>query len=159
MMGDRLFSAFPVLYSDGVAERSPSLLKENPVAPVTPSAGNVEAMRLPVGHSQPSVHIVPPASQLHAENNNEHTLSDVNPSPKDLEDSSWTTVKRRRAHSLDSNDLARGSLSGNSGPRGLSKDQVQTVKATAETLSKSQKDLLNKRSKKMTHHRENSSPS
>lgn len=150
MMGDRLFSAFPVLYSDVVAEHSPSLLKENPVAPVTPSAGNVEAMRLPVGHSQPSVHIVPPASQLHAENNNEHT---------DLEDSSWTTVKRRRACSLDSNDLARGSLSGNSGPRGLSKDQVQTVKAAAETLSKSQKDLLNKRSKKMTHHRENSSPS
>ena len=56
-------------------------------------------------------------------------------------------------------DLAKeGQLERNC-QRGLTKDQVQTVKAAAETMTKSQKNLVDNRNKKIPHIRGNSSSS
>ena len=101
----RLSSVSPALYSDVVAERSPSPLKEKTLAPLTSSAEEVEAVGSPVGISQPLVQVVPPVSNILAENNIVNTSSEVNTSQKDPEEPSWTTVRRRRARSLDSADL------------------------------------------------------
>ena len=83
MMSYHLSSVSPALYSDVVAERSPSLLKEKTLAPLTSSAEEVEAVGSPVGISQPIVHVVPPVSNILAENNIVNTSSEVNTSLKD----------------------------------------------------------------------------
>ena len=80
---------------------------EKTLAPLTSSAEEVEAVGSLVGRAQPSVHVVPPASSILAENINIHTSGEVDTSQKDLEEPSWTTVRRRWAHRLDSSDLAK----------------------------------------------------
>ena len=159
MTSYRLSSASPALYSDVVAERSPSPLKEKTLAPLTSSAEEVEAVGLPVGSVQPNVHVVPPVSIILAENNNIPTSSEMETSQKEPEEPSWTTVSRRRARSLDSSDLAKESQLKRSGQRGLTKDQVQTVKAAADNLTSSQKNLVDNRNKKIPNRRGNSSSS
>ena len=159
MTNYRLLSASPALYSDVVAERSPSPLKEKTLAPLTSSAEEVEVVGSPIGISQPSVHVVPPVSMILSENNNVHTSSEVNASQKEPEEPSWTTVKRRRVRSLDSSDLAKESQLESKGQRGLTRDQVQTVKVAAEAMTKSQKTLVDNRNKKIPHRRGDSSSS
>ena len=154
-----LSSTSPALYSDVVAECSPSPLKEKNLAPITSSAEEVEAVGSQARIPQSIVHVVPPVSTMLAENNIVHTSSEVNTSQKEPEEPSWTTVKRRRAHSLDSSDLAKETRLVKKGLRGLSKEQTQTVNAAAEAMTKSQKDIVEKINKNIPHRRGNSSSS
>ena len=132
---------------------------EKTLAPLTSSAEEVEAVGSLVGRAQPSVHVVPPASSILAENINIHTSGEVDTSQKDLEEPSWTTVRRRRARRLDSSDLAKKSHLESKGQRGLTNDQAQTVKAVAEAMTKSQRTLVDNITKKLPHRRGNSSSS
>lgn len=73
----------------------------------------------------------------------------------------WTTVRRRRACSLESFSLEpvkKGQTKHNKFD-GLTLDQVQAVRAAADNLTKSQKKVIEQRKKKMTHQRERSSSS
>jgi Zinc knuckle len=161
LSGNRLpFSSPSALYSDVVASRSPSPLKETSVLVEThPVLDESERERPSLERSQPTVTLVPTISRENVEIVEEHTSSEADISPKDLGDAPWTTVKRRRARSLESFDIVRRSHSESNGAKGLTSDQVQTVKAAADAMSKSQKELLDKRKKKLTHQRKGSSSS
>jgi hypothetical protein len=96
------------LYSDIVASRSPSPLKEDSSITVAPSV------------ESPPDYERPPISPLKSDDNDIHnvdnnnvmhgepiTSSDESPFPQDPEDATWTTVRRRRARSLGSLALDR----------------------------------------------------
>jgi hypothetical protein len=69
----------------------------------------------------------------------------------------WTTVRRRRAHSLSSLDKARNmrrkvTLK----EKGLTKEQVQTVDAASNNLTADQREILHRRQKKVPIERDGS---
>lgn len=96
------------LYSDVVASRSPSPLKNAPFA----SIGHTEPVmeRFPAVPLQPEIRIVPISENV--DNIVGNTPSEINSFPKDPEGAVWTTVERRRTRSLESFDLIQKSRSG-----------------------------------------------
>lgn len=139
-----------LLYSEVVASRSPSPVKEPSSTTVDNPAGVPESESLPVGRLQPDTRAVPSISRENISIVEENTSSGVNNSPEEPGEATWTTVKRRRARSLESFELIK---------KGLTKEQAQTVKAAAEALTKSQNKVLSHRQKKLTHRRNSSSSS
>ena len=146
------------LYSEVVAGRNPSALKEASSAAVAHPGGGPEPEALPTRPLQPDEQVVPTVSRDNRQRSEEDTSVGDNVSPKDPGEPAWTTVERRRARSFESFDLVR-SHSGSNGRKGLTLEQAQTVNAAADALTKSQKAALSKRHKKVTHHRNGSSSS
>lgn len=146
------------LYSEVVAGRNPSALKEASSAEAAHPGGGPEPEALPTRPLQPDVPVVPTISRDNRERSEEYTSVGDDVSPKDLGEPAWTTVERRRARSFESFDLVR-SHAGSNGHRGLTNEQAQTVKAAADALTKSQKANLSKRQKQVTHRRNGSSSS
>ena len=106
---------------------------------------------------RPEIRVVPTVSRENIKGVEQDTSSEGNDSPEDPGDAPWTTVKRRRARSLESYELASKDRSGSSNAKGLTLEQVQAVKAAAETLTMSQKDVIREREKKITQRRTSSS--
>ena len=139
-----------LLYSEVVASRSLSPVKGNSSATAAHPEGGSEVERFPIGPLQRDTRVVPTVSRENILPVEGNTSSGVNNSPEDPGEDTWTTVKRRRARSLESFELIR---------KGLTKEQAQTVKAAAETLTKSQKETLSHRQRKVAHRRTDSSSS
>ena len=103
------------LYSDIVASRSPSLLKESSSATADHPVVEPVAGRLPVGSSRHEFSVVPSVG-----GNIPHEriiLDKTIISPQDPGDESWTTVRRRRARSLESLEPLGKSRSSSSGAK------------------------------------------
>jgi len=146
MLGRLPFSGpRPALYSEVVSPRTPSPLRENSSETVLIPEGNPFPERDLVGRTPPEIKVVPTDSRENIRHIEENISSNEDTSPKDL-GSEWTTVKRRRARSLESSfELIR---------KGLTKEQTQSVNGAADTLTKSQKETLSHRQRKLTHRRD-----
>ena len=131
-----------MLYSEVVASQSPSPAKQASSATFAHPEGGSEVGRLPVGPLQRDTRAVPTISRENILPVEGNASSGVNDSPEDPGEDTWTTVKCRQACSLKSFELIR---------KGLTKEETQTVKAAAETLTRSQKETLSHRQRKVTH--------
>ena len=110
-------------------------------------------------NTRPEIRVVPTISRENIKGVEQDTSSEGNDSPEDPGDAPWTTVKRRRARSLESYELASKDCSGSRNAKGLTLEQVQAVKAAVKTLTMSQKDVIREREKKVTQQRGTSSSS
>ena len=160
VVGSRPFSRHsPALYSDVVASRSPSPVGGGtPIAVENPEVG-VTSEKVVTEGLVPEVRTIPVVLNKNIPSFETETSSGENDSPEDPGEAPWTTVQRRRARSLDSFEPVRKPPSGSDRTKDLSADQVQTVRAAAETLTKSQKETIEERQKKVTRRRKNSSSS
>ena len=150
--------AMPALYSEVVSPRAPSPLRENPSSTVELPVRDTSPERPQVGRTPLGMTVVPTVSRENITTTRENdTSSDI--SPKDPGNEPWTTIKRRRARSLESYEPARRSSSENIQANVLTADQIQAVHAAATRLTTSQKKKLEKRHKKLTHRRTSSSTS
>jgi hypothetical protein len=79
------------------------------------------------------------------------TSSSENVPSQDMEDATWTTVRRRRARSLGSIERTRSNLpSRNTGQaRELTRDQAQVVDTATSRLTESQRKVIERRQEKM----------
>ena len=143
------------LYSDIVASRSPSPLKETSTATTHHTAVEPNAERPPIGGSGPGIKNVPVSKDAYDVPTvpNKPVIS-----PQDPGDEPWTTVRRRRARSLESLDPIR-SYSGSLSAKDLTPDQVRMVQAATENLTNNQKRVLSNRQRKVAHQRMSSSSS
>ena len=141
------------LYSDIAASRPPSPQKEaSSVTAVhsTMEPNNDRVFITPSSQSGPANNTV--SNHLLDENIEQYTSSDEGVSPQDQGDTQWTTVRRRRARSLGSLERSHSGRS-NCGPaRELTTNQVRTVEAAAEQLTKSQKKRIHHRYDKVKAH-------
>ena len=152
MVGSRLLGgSSSALYSDVVASRSPSPVKETTTAPISRVVGESRTSVPVEEQGQPVNSVVPVVSRDNAERLIAPTTSETRISPEEPEDATWTTVRRRRTRSLDSFDLVRVSRNESNGEKRLTKDQAQTVKAAADALTHSQKEVINNRKKKLPY--------
>ena len=157
VLGSQYSNSPAPLYSDIAASRSPSPLKENSSLTATTQAAVVQGAEKPLAGGQRSeIENVSTVSRDNTELLKPVTSSEDGASPEDPGDTTWTTVRRRRARSLESYEPVRMA---HHGAKNLTVDQVQTVKAATETLTESQKNIINKREKRVTHRRESSSSS
>ena len=119
MVGSRLLVGSPLaLYSDVVASRSPSPLKETPTATISRVEGDSRTT-VPNASKEPNQPIVSVVPAISRENVNQRIAptSETRISPEDPEDATWTTVRRRRTRSLDSSDLVKVSRYENNGDK------------------------------------------
>ena len=160
VLGTRSLVGSPApLYSDVVASRGSSPMRDSPPVVITQTEV-VPVTREPIiGNTRPEIRVVPTVSRENIKGVENDTSSEGNVSPEEPGDTPWTTVKRRRAHSLESYELASKNRSGSSSAKKLTLEQVQAVRAAAETLTMSQKDVIREREKKITQQRRTSSPS
>ena len=110
-----------------------------------------------VGDARPELRVVPTVCRENIKGVEQDTSSEGNVSPEDLGDAPWTTVKPRQAHSLESYELANKNCSGSSSAKKLTLEQVQAMRAAAETLITSQKDVI--REREITQQKKPSFPS
>jgi hypothetical protein len=132
----------PALYSEVVSPRVPSSSpsRENSSEAVLIPEENPFPERDLIGRTPPETPVVPTESSKNIKCFEENISSDENTSQKDLGSDQWTTVKRRRARSLESYDPVK-------------------VLKTADTGAAYQKEILTKMPKQVAHQRKNSSPS
>ena len=155
-----LSSAMPALYSEVVSPRVPSPMRENPSGTVELPVRDTSPERPQVGRMPLGLTVVPTVSRENITGARENdTSSDKSNSPEDPGNEPWTTIKRRRARSLESYEPVRKSPSGNIQANVLTVDQIQAVHAATTELTTSQKEKLKRRHKKMTHRRTSSSSS
>ena len=146
------------LYSDIVASRPPSPSKEtstSPAEPVEHPSEEVDSEGV-FGYSKTEQVAV---STNDPKNIKDYTSSEPegSESPKRLEDQSWTTVKCRRARSLDSVSRDRKvSREKETQAKKLTKEQNQTVKAAVLAMNTEQSELVQRRQQKIAAHREKS---
>ena len=143
------------LYSEVVASRSPSPSKEKSSATMGHSSGP-DADGAPTGRIQPEIKVIPTISRNNVEPVEEDTSGELSASPKEMDDATWTTVRRRRARSLESFDVVRQSHSGSNGQQSLTLKQTQVVNAATDAMTESQKEILKKRQRNLTHRRKDS---
>ena len=146
------------LYSDVVASRPPSPRKENstsPAKPVEHPSKEIDSEGV-FGYSK---------TEQKTANENERISnslsSDESELPKELENQ-WTTVKRRRARSLDSQtDYRVPKISGvkETPAETLTRQQVRVVQAAEQALNPKQNELVQRRREKVVGHQQNSQPS
>jgi Retrotransposon gag protein len=142
MLGRLPFSGMaPALYSEVVSPRTPSPLRENSSATVLIPQGDPFPERALISRTPPERSDVPTVSRGITDNVEHDISTDVNLSPENPGDEPWTTVQRRRARSLGSNE------------------PIPTLRAVTNTAATIQKKTLNKSQKKVTHRRESSSSS
>ncbi len=148
------------LYSDVVASRSPSPQKESSNMVAVPEV-EPEDERIPQGSSVPvsDSRAVPAIINKIVTTPESGLFSEDNEPAQDTGDLLWTTVRRRRARSLESFEPVRKSSSESGERKGLTRDQIQTVKAAADTLTEGQKDAIRDRQKRVTHHKRDPSSS
>ena len=112
----------------------------------------------PLGSNAPVGNEAKPTAST--ESHEPYTSIEEGQSPEDPGEP-WTTVRCRWARSLELANFEpvtkKGYVEVNK-IKGLTMDQVQTVRAAAETLTKSQKEVIEKR-KRITHQRKSSSSS
>ena len=104
---------------------------------------------------RPGDHAVPTYNNEKTDSTEQCTSNEESAFPKDPEDTEWTTVRHRQAHSLNSLEPIR-SHSGNDSAKGLTIDQIKTVKAATNTLTDGQKRAIRERQKSLSHHRRDS---
>ena len=144
------------LYSEVVASRSPSPVKEASSTTLSRPVGEPDGGKAPAGDSGPMIRIIPTESRdINVE---KRTSNEENISPEDPGDEPCTTVRRQRARSLESFDPVL-SYSRSPSAKGLTPDQVHAVKVAAEALTQSQKHTLTKRHERVTRQRKDSSSS
>jgi RNase H-like domain found in reverse transcriptase/Reverse transcriptase (RNA-dependent DNA polymerase)/Integrase zinc binding domain/Retroviral aspartyl protease/Zinc knuckle len=140
MSGRLPFSGtIPALYSEVVSPRTPSPLRENSSETVLISEGDPFPGRAIIGRTPPVITVVPTDSRENENNFNENISSNELTSPKDPGSEHWTTVRRRRARSLETNE------------------GVPAMEA-ADMMTAKQKKALKEKQKVITH-QDDSSPS
>ena len=145
------------LYSDVVASRTPSPRVGAEAQLLAISPEDIDNERVPGQLTDRDLaHISTEQNNNSTEN---PTSSEITNLPKDLEDGQWTTVRRRRARSL--NSLERGPQVNRDIGRGnqtFTKEQVQVVQAAANELTNAQRQKYQRRHK-IVARRSNSSSS
>ena len=140
------------LYSDVVAARPPSPLKETPSDAVTSTVVGPEYVGVP-SQSKDDEAV---SSVINKDNNVHYTSSNVSEEsgpPQDPEDQQWTTVERRQARSPgsrkpDPEHPSKTVLSG-----GLTQDQTRTVDYAISQLTQAERQAIAHRQKKANTHR------
>ena len=128
------------LYSDIVASRPPSPRKETRVEIAQEASDNRLDSEIGVdSNNNPILKII------------ETTSSNEGDTPElDGDETPWTTVKRRRAHSMSSLERARVLSKKNSGSKKpLTDEQAEAVKKAASSLTTQQKEILRRRRERL----------
>ena len=153
---DPLTGRTTALYSDVVASRPSSPQKGVSSTTVAEPEVVPEGENIPIGCSVPDR--ATPVNKIIPSPDSGITF-EVSVPEQDTGDAPWTTVRRRRACSLESFEQVQKSAPGSGDHRGLTKNQILTVKAAADTLTKGQKDTLHIRQEKLAYRSRNSSVS
>ncbi|KAF8804895.1 hypothetical protein BYT27DRAFT_7243553 [Phlegmacium glaucopus] len=130
------------LYSDVAASRPPSPREEILVVP----SGDPETGASGAEEIHRSVNEIPVVHNISSNNDLDRvTSSDSSNLPEGPEDTPWTTVRRRRAHSLGSLDRARkNSRDDNLWAKKLTVEQMQAIRAAAKALTGKQRQQIHR---------------
>ena len=125
-------------YSDVVAARPPSPLRERPTSPFEDAAPAPEGASLrnrPVEEENGEI----------SNNNNNIVTNDENDTPEGEDESQWTTVKRRCTR--------RGGQASVKNKAGLTSEQRKVVNQATEGMTDAEKEKIQRRQENMRHRR------